>query len=145
MDSLIGVKGKDFVILAADTNNAYSVLKMKVILLVIYFYSNTMIKYGILTDKNYQLSVENILMFLSLEIIFKKILHIYNIKMVLNCLLTILLTSSDINWLKLLEKDLIMSTVFWLDFKEMNQDFTGWIIQDQQLNYIKQLMDMLNF
>lgn len=31
MDSLIGVKGKDFVILAADTFNAYSVLKMKVI------------------------------------------------------------------------------------------------------------------
>jgi len=30
MDSLIGVKGKDFVILAADTFNAYSVLKMKV-------------------------------------------------------------------------------------------------------------------
>ena len=32
MDSLIGIKGKDFVILAADTFNAYSVLKMKVIL-----------------------------------------------------------------------------------------------------------------
>lgn len=30
MDSLIGIKGKDFVILAADTFNAYSVLKMKV-------------------------------------------------------------------------------------------------------------------
>lgn len=30
MDSLIGIKGKDFIILAADTFNAYSVLKMKV-------------------------------------------------------------------------------------------------------------------
>lgn len=30
MDSLIGIKGRDFVILAADTFNAYSVLKMKV-------------------------------------------------------------------------------------------------------------------
>ena len=30
MDSLIGIKGKDFIILAADTLNAYSVLKMKV-------------------------------------------------------------------------------------------------------------------
>ncbi len=30
MDSLIGIKGKDFVILAADTFNVYSVLKMKV-------------------------------------------------------------------------------------------------------------------
>lgn len=31
MDSLIGIKGKDFIILAADTFNAYSVLKMKVL------------------------------------------------------------------------------------------------------------------
>jgi len=30
MDSLIGLKGKDFVIIAADTTNAYSVLRMKV-------------------------------------------------------------------------------------------------------------------
>lgn len=37
MDSLIGVKGKDFVILAADTFNAYSVLKMKVNLFFIFF------------------------------------------------------------------------------------------------------------
>lgn len=33
MDSLIGIKGRDFVILAADTFNAYSVLKMKVLFL----------------------------------------------------------------------------------------------------------------
>ena len=32
MDSLIGIKGKDFIIIAADTFNAYSVLKMKVAL-----------------------------------------------------------------------------------------------------------------
>lgn len=30
MDSLIAIKGKDFVIVAADTTNAYSVLRMKV-------------------------------------------------------------------------------------------------------------------
>jgi 20S proteasome alpha/beta subunit len=30
MDSLIGIKGKDFVILAADSFNAYSILRMKV-------------------------------------------------------------------------------------------------------------------
>lgn len=30
MDSLIAFKGKDYVILAADTFNAYSVLRMKV-------------------------------------------------------------------------------------------------------------------
>lgn len=51
MDSLLGIKGKDFVILAADTNNAYSVLKMKVNHKPIN--SITMIKYGILMDKNY--------------------------------------------------------------------------------------------
>lgn len=35
MDSIIGIKGKDFVIIAADTFNAYSVLKMKVFILFI--------------------------------------------------------------------------------------------------------------
>lgn len=30
MDSLIALKGKDFVIIASDTTNAYSVLRMKV-------------------------------------------------------------------------------------------------------------------
>lgn len=30
MDSLIAIKGKDFVLVAADTVNAYSVLRMKV-------------------------------------------------------------------------------------------------------------------
>jgi hypothetical protein len=52
MDTLIGVKGKDYVIIAADTFNAYSVLRMKVNN-VIYFYSTMTIKYGILTDKNF--------------------------------------------------------------------------------------------
>jgi 20S proteasome alpha/beta subunit len=32
MDSLIALKGKDFVIIASDTLNAYSVLRMKVLL-----------------------------------------------------------------------------------------------------------------
>ncbi len=36
MDSIIGIKGKDFIILAADTSNAYSVLKMKVFTSFIY-------------------------------------------------------------------------------------------------------------
>jgi 20S proteasome alpha/beta subunit len=30
MDSLIAIKGKDFIVMAADTVNAYSVLRMKV-------------------------------------------------------------------------------------------------------------------
>ena len=34
MDSLIAFKGKDYIIIAADTFNAYSVLKMKVILFI---------------------------------------------------------------------------------------------------------------
>ena len=32
MDSLIAFKGKDYVIMAADTNNAYSILRMKVLI-----------------------------------------------------------------------------------------------------------------
>lgn len=31
MDSLIAFKGKDYVIMAADTFNAYSILRMKVL------------------------------------------------------------------------------------------------------------------
>jgi len=34
MDSLIAIKGQDFIIMAADTVNAYSVLRMKVPLYV---------------------------------------------------------------------------------------------------------------
>lgn len=33
MDSLIAFKGKDYVIMAADTFNAYSILRMKVLTL----------------------------------------------------------------------------------------------------------------
>lgn len=133
MDSLLGVKGKDFVILAADTNNAYSVLKMKVISFFI-IYSIMMIKFGILMDKNCLLSVVSILMFLSLEIIFKKILHIYSIKTVSNCLSMILPTTLDINQHKQSEKVHIMSTFFQQDSKEISQDYFGWITQDHQLN-----------
>jgi 20S proteasome alpha/beta subunit len=43
MDSLIALKGKDFVIIAADTTNAYSVLRMKVLLKIV---RTTMIKSG---------------------------------------------------------------------------------------------------
>lgn len=49
MDSLIAIKGKDFVIIAADTTNAYSVLRMKVLLSRLRI---MMIKYGIQMDKN---------------------------------------------------------------------------------------------
>ena len=49
MDSLIGVKGKDFVILAADTTNAYSVLRMKVTLPTP---RTMMIRYGIWMERN---------------------------------------------------------------------------------------------
>lgn len=50
MDSLIALKGKDFVIIAADTTNAYSVLRMKVTTTT----PRTMtIKFGISMDKNY--------------------------------------------------------------------------------------------
>lgn len=44
MDSLIAIKGKDFIIMAADTVNAYSVLRMKVIFVLC---RTMMIKFGI--------------------------------------------------------------------------------------------------
>jgi len=44
MDSLIAIKGKDFVIIAADTTNVYSVLRMKVIKIS---FRTTKIKFGI--------------------------------------------------------------------------------------------------
>ena len=44
MDSLVAFKGKDYVIMAADTFNAYSILRMKVT--NPYNHSPTMIKYG---------------------------------------------------------------------------------------------------
>ena len=48
MDSLIALKGKSFVIIDADTINAYSVLRMKVISSKV---RTSTIKYGILTMK----------------------------------------------------------------------------------------------
>lgn len=50
MDSLIAFKGKDFVIVAADTFNAYSVLKMKVNFTLIRVMT---IKFGTSIIKNY--------------------------------------------------------------------------------------------
>ena len=44
MDSLIALKGKDFVIIASDTINAYSVLRMKVLLST---FRTTTTRYGI--------------------------------------------------------------------------------------------------
>ena len=94
MDSLIALKGKDFVIIAADTTNAYSVLRMK----VGFISSRTSTtKFGTSTGKNYLPLEESIPMFLSLEITFKKISHSCNIKMDINCQPMTLLNSSDLN------------------------------------------------
>ena len=133
MDSLIGVKGKDFIILAADTNNAYSVLKMKVNSILIKL-SNTTIKSGIQTDKNCLPSEVNILMFSYLATIFKKISHILSTKMALNSLSMILQTLSDINQPKPSEKVPIKSIAFQLASKEINQDFIGLITLEQLFN-----------
>lgn len=81
MDSLIALKGKDFVIIAADTTNAYSVLRMKVKTTRL----RTMtIKFGISMDKNYLLLEGNTQMCLYLETIFKKTWLFCNIKTATN-------------------------------------------------------------
>ena len=123
MDSLIGIKGKDFVILAADTFNAYSVLKLKVPPLN--YHRATTTRSGILMDKNSLPLEANILMLWSSVTTFKKILPTSSTKTVLSCQLTTLPTSSDTNLLKLSEKDLTQSIFYWQDFKAMNQDCTG--------------------
>lgn len=122
MDSLIGLKGKDFVIIAADTINAYSVLRMK----VPFSLSRTMmIKFGTLMEKNFSPSEENIQTFSSLEIIFKKILLSCSTKMGISCRLMTLLNSSDQNLRKPSGRDLTVSTAFSLDSKVMNPDYIG--------------------
>ena len=69
MDSLIALKGKDFVIIAADTTNAYSVLRMKV--LPESFRTMT-IKFGTSMEKNYWQLEANIPIFLSSETTYRK-------------------------------------------------------------------------
>jgi hypothetical protein len=142
MDSLIAIKGKDFVIVAADTFNAYSVLKMK----VSPFYNprTTMTRFGILMDKNFLPSEVNTLMLWSSVTTFKKILLILSTKMASNSQLTTLPTSFDINLPKPSEKDLTQSTVSWQDSKATSQDCTGLIISDQSLNSKKLLTDTQN-
>ena len=109
MDSLIGLKGKDFVIIAADTVNAYSVLRMKVLLNLL---RTMMIKFGILMEKNFLELEDSTQTFLSLEITFRKILPSYSIKMGTNCQLMTLLSSSDPNLQKQSGKGHTVSTVF---------------------------------
>lgn len=131
MDSLIAIKGKDFVIVAADTTNAYSVLRMKVYDLRV----RTMtIKFGIWMEKNCWHLEESILMCLSLETTFKRISLSNSIKMVINYQSTIQLNSSDMNSHRLSEKDLTASTVYSLDSKEINLDCIGLTIWDQWSN-----------
>ena len=50
MDSIIALKGKDFVMIAADTVNAYSVLRMKVTFKPL---RTTTIRFGTSMDKNF--------------------------------------------------------------------------------------------
>ena len=70
MDSLIALKGKDFVIIAADTTNAYSVLRMKVTLVSP---RTSMIKYGISMERNYLLLEASTQMYSYSETTSKKI------------------------------------------------------------------------
>jgi len=142
MDSLIGLKGKDFVIIAADTINAYSVLRMK----VPFALSRTMmIKFGTLMGKNFLPSAESIQTSLSSGIIFKKISLSCSTKMGINCQLMTLLSSSDQNLRKPSGRDLTVSTVFSLDLKVMSPDFIGWTTLAQSLSLPRPAMDMPNF
>lgn len=94
MDSLIGIKGKDFVIIASDTVNAYSVLNMKVTRTTP---RTTTTKSGISMEKNCLPLEENIQMYSFSEITSKKISLSSNIRMDINCQPMTLLNLSDQN------------------------------------------------
>lgn len=128
MDSLIALKGKDFVIIAADTTNAYSVLRMKVTSVKP---RTSMIKYGISMVRSFLPLEANTLTCSSLETISKKILLSCSTKMDINFPQMTLPSSSGHSWQKPSEKVPIQLTAFWLDSKETNQDCTGSITLDQ--------------
>ncbi len=128
MDSLIAVKGKDFVIIASDTTNAYSVLRMKVQQTP---YRTTMIKFGISMARSYWPLEDNIQMCSYSEIIFKKTYLSCNTKTDTNCQSMTPHSSSDRNWQKLLEKALIQLIVFSLDLRVISLDSIGSIISVQ--------------
>ena len=142
MDSLIALKGKDFVIIAADTTNAYSVLRMKVSLR---WRRTTTIKSGTLMVKNCLPLEASIPTSWSLETTSKKILLSCNIKTGTNFLLMTQLSSSDPNTQKPSEKDPTVSTVFWQVSKVINPGCTGLTISAQRSRQAKHATDMLNF
>ena len=122
MDSLIAFKGEDFVIVAADTTNAYSVLRMKVIHPLS---RTTTIKFGISTAKNLWPLVENIRMSSPSAIIFKRILHSWSTKMESNFRSMTPPTLSAMNWPKPSEKDPTVSTASLPASKDLNLDCIG--------------------
>ena len=122
MDSLIALKGKDFVIIAADTTNAYSVLRMKVTSVSP---RTSTIKYGISMVRSCLPLEASTQMCSSSETISKKILPSCSIKTGTNFPSMTLPSSSGHSWPKPSERVPIQSTAFWLDSKETNQDCTG--------------------
>lgn len=141
MDSLIALKGKDFVIIAADTTNAYSVLRMKVPPTI---FRTTMIKFGIQTDRSCLPLEVSTQMYLSSETIYKRTSPFYNTRMDTSYLSTIRPSSSDQSSQKLSEKDLTQLIVFWLGSKETNQGSIGLITLAQSQRLVKQPMDTRN-
>ena len=142
MDSLIGLKGKDFVIIAADTINAYSVLRMKVSLPLP---RTTMIKSGTLTGKNFSPLEENIPTSSSSEITSRKILLSCSTKMGINCLPMTPHSSYDPNSQRPSEKDPTASTASWQDSKRRSPDSTGSTTLAQSLRLARPATDMLSF
>ena len=142
MDSLIGLKGKDFVIIAADTINAYSVLRMKVSLPLP---RTTMIKSGTSMGKNSSPLEENTPTSWSLEITSRKILLSCSTKMGINCPLMTPHSSYDLSSQRPSGKDPTASTASWPDSKRRNPDSTGSTTLAQSLRPARPVMDMLSF
>lgn len=139
MDSLIAIKGKDFVIVAADTTNAYSVLRMKV---TPSSFRTTTTRFGTLMERSCSPSEENTPTSSSSETTSRKIWPSWSIKTATDSPLTILRSSFAPNWQRLFARDPIASTAFSLDSRENSPDSTGSTILDQWSRLARRAMDM---
>ncbi len=91
--------------------------------------------------RNYSHLLESTLIFLFSEITFRKILLTCDLKTGISCQLMTLLNLSDLNLQRPSERVHTVSTVFWLDLKETNQDCTGSIILVLWLRRVRRLRD----
>ncbi len=141
MDSLIAIKGRDFVIVAADTTNAYSVLRMKVPPKPL---RTSTIRSGTSMDRNCWPSVVSTPTSSSSATTSRRIWLSWSTRTATDSPLTIPRSSFARNWQKPSARDHTASTASSQDSRETSPDCTGSTILDQSLRRARQHTDMLN-